>query len=121
MRIGESVRHDDVFVIQSFTAYLVAKLVTRAGVDRVLTVDLHVGQIQGSFDIPLDEMSAMFSTARYLGEKRSQDAVVGSPGLGNTTQARNVASVRKCPLVIIEKRRRGNDGGAEMSNLIRSM
>lgn len=169
VRIGESVRQNDVFVVQSFTtpvndsimellimidtltrasagritavipyygygrtdkkdqprvpitARLVAKLVMQAGADRVLTVDLHAGQIQGFFDIPVDEMSAMFLTAQYFQEKRLTDAVVVSPDLGNTKRARNFADVLECPLAIIEKRRQGNDGRTEMLNLIGSV
>lgn len=169
VRIGESVRQNDVFVVQSFTtpvndaimellimidtltrasagritavipyygygrtdkkdqprvpitARLVAKLVMQAGADRVLTVDLHAGQIQGFFDIPVDEMSAMFLTAQYFQEKRLRDAVVVSPDLGNTKRARNFADVLECPLAIIEKRRQGDGGRTEILNLIGSV
>src|SRR6478672_2185318 len=73
------------------TARLIAKLIVQAGADRVLTVDLHAGQIQGFFDIPVDEMSAMFQAARYFVEKRLPNPVVVSPDLGNTKRARNFA------------------------------
>jgi ribose-phosphate pyrophosphokinase len=166
VRIGESVRENDVFVIQSFatpvndsimelliildtlkrasagrvtavipyfgygrtdkkdqprvpiTARLVAKLVGVGGADRVLTVDLHAGQIQGFFDIPVDEMSAMVFTANYFVEKRLSQPVVVSPDLGNTKRARNFAEILDAPLAIIEKRRVGNADRSEVLNLI---
>lgn len=169
VRIGNSVRQDDVFVVQSFTtpvndsimellimidtlkrasagritavipyygygrtdkkdqprvpitARLVAKLIVQAGADRVLTVDLHAGQIQGFFDIPVDEMSAMYLTARYFVEKGLSDPVVVSPDLGNTKRARNFADSLQCPLAIIEKRRVGNQDKTETLNLIGSV
>jgi len=103
------------------TARLVAKLVVQAGADRVLTVDLHAGQIQGFFDIPVDEMSAMFMTAQYFLEKRLTNPVVVSPDLGNTKRARNFAEILDAPLAIIEKRRVGNADRTEMLNLIGSV
>ncbi len=103
------------------TARLVAKLVVQAGADRVLTVDLHAGQIQGFFDIPVDEMSAMFLTARYFAEKKLPNPVVVSPDLGNTKRARNFAEILDAPLAIIEKRRAGNNDHAELLNLIGSV
>jgi len=169
VRIGESVRQHDVFVVQSFskpvndsimellimidtlkrasagritavipyygygrtdkkdqprvpiTARLVAKLIVQAGADRVLTVDLHAGQIQGFFDIPVDEMSAMYLTAQYFVEKRLTNPVVVSPDLGNTKRARNFAEILNAPLAIIEKRRIGNADKSEILNLIGSV
>jgi ribose-phosphate pyrophosphokinase len=83
-----------------------------------LTLDLHAGQIQGFFDIPVDEMSAMPLTAAYFAEKRLPDPVVVSPDLGNTKRARNFAEMVNAPLAIIEKRRSGNSDRTEMLNLI---
>jgi ribose-phosphate pyrophosphokinase len=103
------------------TARLVAKLIVQAGADRVLTVDLHAGQIQGFFDIPVDEMSAMYLTARYFQEKHLANPVVVSPDLGNTKRARNFADSLQCPLAIIEKRRVGNQDKSEFLNLIGSV
>jgi ribose-phosphate pyrophosphokinase len=103
------------------TARLVANMIVQAGADRVLTVDLHAGQIQGFFDIPVDEMSAMYLTARYFVERRLENPVVVSPDLGNTKRARNFADILECPLAIIEKRRVGNQDKAEMLNLIGSV
>lgn len=103
------------------TARLVATLIVQAGADRVLTVDLHAGQIQGFFDIPVDEMSAMYLTARYFVEQHLENAVVVSPDLGNTKRARNFADILECPLAIIEKRRIGNQDKLEALNLIGSV
>lgn len=103
------------------TARLVAKLIQQAGADRVLTLDLHAGQIQGFFDIPVDEMSAMYLTARYFVEKGLDDPVVVSPDLGNTKRARNFADILDSPLAIIEKRRIGNQDRSDVLNLIGSV
>jgi ribose-phosphate pyrophosphokinase len=169
VRIGESVRENDVFVVQSFsnpvndsimemlimvdtlkrasagritavipyfgygrtdkkdqprvpiTARLVAKLVGLSGADRVLTMDLHAGQIQGFFDIPVDEMSAMRLLAQYFVDKRLPNPVVVSPDLGNTKRSRNFAEILDAPLAIIEKRRMGNADRSEVLNLIGSV
>ncbi len=103
------------------TACLVAKLVGVSGADRVLAIDLHAGQIQGFFDIPVDEMSAMFLTAQYFVEKGLINPVVVSPDLGNTKRARNFAEILEAPLAIIEKRRLGNQDKSEVLNLIGSV
>jgi ribose-phosphate pyrophosphokinase len=87
----------------------------------VLAIDLHAGQIQGFFDIPVDEMSAMFLTANYFVEKRLTNPVVVSPDLGNTKRARNFAQILNAPLAIIEKRRMGNSDQSEVLNLIGSV
>ena len=100
------------------TARLVAKLVGVSGADRVLTLDLHAGQIQGFFDVPVDEMSAMSITSGYFARKRLPDPVVVSPDLGNTKRARNFAESIDAPLAIIEKRRHGNEDRSEVLNLI---
>ena len=103
------------------TARLVAKLVGVSGADRVLTLDLHAGQIQGFFDVPVDEMSAMSITSGYFARKRLPDPVVVSPDLGNTKRARNFAESLDAPLAIIEKRRHGNEDRSEVLNLIGSV
>jgi ribose-phosphate pyrophosphokinase len=166
VRIGESVRENDVFVIQSFsspvnesimelliiidalkrasagritavipyygygrtdkkdqprvpiTARLIADMITVAGADRVLTIDLHAGQIQGFFNIPVDEMTALPILARYFQEKQLSNPVVVSPDLGSTKRARNFADELNAPLAIIEKRRKGNNDQTELLNLI---
>jgi ribose-phosphate pyrophosphokinase len=103
------------------TARLVAKLVGNAGADRVLSIDLHAGQIQGFFDIPVDEMTAMPLLARYFMRKNLVNPVVVSPDLGNTKRARNFAEFIDAPLAIIEKRRVGNRDQSEVLNLIGSV
>lgn len=166
VRIGNSVRQDDVFVVQSFTtpvndsimellimidtlkrssagritavipyygygrtdkkdqprvpitARLLADMITVAGADRVLTIDLHAGQIQGFFNIPVDEMSAFPILSNYFIEKRLKNPVVVSPDLGNTKRARNFAEAIDASLAVIEKRRIGNDDKSEVLNLI---
>jgi ribose-phosphate pyrophosphokinase len=103
------------------TARLIAKLIMQAGADRVLTIDLHAGQIQGFFDVPVDELSAMFLGAQYFVDKRMERPVVVSPDLGNTKRARNFAEILEAPLAIIEKRRLGNQDKSEVLNLIGSV
>lgn len=169
VRIGESVRENDVFVIQSLshpvnesimelliiidtlkrsssgritavipyfgygrtdkkdqprvpiTARLIADMITVAGANRVLTIDLHAGQIQGFFNIPVDEMTAMPILAQYFQDKMLPKPVVVSPDLGNTKRARNFAEELNASLAIIEKRRLGNADKSETLNLIGSV
>lgn len=169
VRVGESVRENDVFVVQSLskpvnqhimelliildtlkrasagritavlpyyaygrtdkkdqprvpiTARLIADLITVAGADRVLTVDLHAGQIQGFFNIPVDELTAMGILAQHFRQKGLTNPVVVSPDLGNTKRARNFAEELDASLAIIEKRRLGNADRTETLNLIGSV
>ncbi|MEZ4521560.1 MAG: ribose-phosphate pyrophosphokinase [Thermomicrobiales bacterium] len=169
VRIGESVRENDVFVVQSFsnpvsdsimellimidtlkrasagritavipyfgygrtdkkdqprvpiTARLLADMIGVSGADRVLTIDLHAGQIQGFFDIPVDELTAMYQLADYVAELQVPNPVVVSPDLGNTKRARNLAELLDAPLAIIEKRRVSNQDESEVLNLIGSV
>ncbi|MHB8757998.1 MAG: ribose-phosphate diphosphokinase, partial [Bacillota bacterium] len=90
---------------EPITAKLVANLLTTAGVGRILTVDLHAGQIQGFFDIPVDHLSGIPIIADYLLSKKLKDAVVVSPDLGGVTRARNLAERLGVPIAIIDKRR----------------
>ena len=89
------------------TAKLVANLITAAGADRVLTMDLHAAQIQGYFDIPLDHMLGGSLLANYSNEKNIEDLVVVSPDLGSVTRSRKFANQLEgeVPLAIIDKRR----------------
>ncbi len=89
------------------SAKLVADLITAAGADRVLTMDLHAAQIQGFFDIPVDHLLGGTSLAQYYIEKfpDRSDLVVVSPDLGSVTRARNFASKLDVPIAIIDKRR----------------
>jgi ribose-phosphate pyrophosphokinase len=169
VRIGESVRENDVFVIQSLsgkvnesimelliiidtlkrssagritavipyygygrtdkkdqprvpiTARLIADMITVAGANRVLTVDLHAGQLQGFFNIPVDEMTALPTLADYFVGKNLQNPVVVAPDLGSSKRARNFAEDINASLAVIEKRRVGNVDQSELLNLIGSV
>ncbi len=90
------------------SAKLVANLITEAGADRVLTMDLHAAQIQGFFDIPLDHLLGGPILAPYFMEKfkdELEDIVVVSPDFGSVTRARNFAQKLNAPIAIIDKRR----------------
>ena len=89
------------------TAKLVANLITAAGADRVLTMDLHAAQIQGYFDIPLDHLLGGSLLANYFNKKNIEDLVVVSPDLGSVTRSRKFANQLdgEVPLAIIDKRR----------------
>ena len=100
------------------TARLVADLLTTAGAERVLTVDLHAGQIQGFFNIPVDELTALPLLSRYILEKELQEPVVVAVDIGATKRARNLAARIDAPLVIMEKRRIGNQDQTETLNVI---
>src|SRR5712692_6007752 len=89
------------------TAKLVADLLTSAGVDRVLALDLHAGQIQGFFNIPVDHLFATPVIIDYLGKKDLQDPVIVSPDAGGVERARAIAKRLKAGLAIIDKRREG--------------
>ena len=100
------------------SARLVADLLTAAGADRLLTVDLHAGQIQGFFNIPVDELTAVPILTRYFREKHLDNIVVVAVDIGISKRARNVAELMNAPLAIIEKRRVSNDDHTEMLNVI---
>ena len=89
------------------TAKLVANLITAAGADRVLTMDLHAAQLQGYFDIPLDHLLGGSLLANYFNKKNIEDLVVVSPDLGSVTRSRKFANQLdgEVPLAIIDKRR----------------
>jgi len=99
------------------TARLVADMLTVAGADRVLTMDLHQGQIQGFFSIPVDELTAVNILSRYIRDKNLDDIVVVSE-LGFAKKARNFAEILQAPLAIVEKRRVGNEDKTELMNII---
>ena len=100
------------------TARLVADLITVAGADRLLTVDLHAGQIQGFFNIPVDELTALPIITGYFEEKALDDVVVVATDVGIAKKARDMAERLDAPLAIIEKRRVGNGNPAESLNVI---
>ncbi len=100
------------------TARLVADLLSAAGADRLLTVDLHAGQIQGFFNIPVDELTAMPILTDYFIKKEISDLVVVAVDIGISKKARDVAERLGAPLAIIEKRRMSNDDASEVMNVI---
>ena len=87
------------------TAKLVANLLETAGADRVLTMDLHAGQIQGFFDIPLDHLFAVNTVVEYFTKKKIKDLVVASPDVGGIKMARAYAKRLNAHLAIVDKRR----------------
>ena len=87
------------------TAKLVADILTTAGADRVLTMDLHAAQIQGFFEIPVDHMYGAASLAKYYKKKMDEEWVVVSPDVGSVARARNFASRVNASLAIVDKRR----------------
>ncbi|ABW20176.1 ribose-phosphate diphosphokinase [Alkaliphilus oremlandii] len=99
------------------TAKLVADILTSAGADRILTMDLHAAQIQGYFDIPVDHLLGVPILAKYFKEKNIEDLVVVSPDLGSVTRARNFANHLDAPIAIIDKRR-PKANVAEVMNII---
>jgi ribose-phosphate pyrophosphokinase len=100
------------------TARLIADLLTTAGADRVLTVDLHAGQIQGFFSVPVDELTALNLLGNYILQKNLVDLVVVAADMGAVKRARDMAYMLNTPLAIMEKRRLGNDDRTEMMNVI---
>ena len=102
---------------EPISAKLVANLMTAAGINRVLTVDLHAGQIQGFFDIPLDHLAGGPAMAKYFLGMDLSNTVVVSPDLGGVTRARKFADLLDTPIAIVEKRR-PEPGMAEIMNVI---
>src|SRR5262245_45028884 len=99
------------------SAKLVADLVTAAGADRVVAVDLHAGQIQGFFDIPVDHLFAMPVMIDYLRTRFSKDSIVVSPDAGGVERARAYAKRLSTTLAIIDKRR-SSPNVSEVMNII---
>lgn len=87
------------------TAKLVANLLVTAGCDRILTVDLHAGQVQGFFDIPVDPLLGMPILINYVRESGLSNCVIASPDIGGTVRARAMAEKLGVGLVVIDKRR----------------
>jgi ribose-phosphate pyrophosphokinase len=107
------------------TARMLADMIQVAGAQQVVTLDLHAGQIQGFFSVPVNELSALSLLVRYFSEKGWDDAIVVSPDMGFAKRARNFAEMLGVPLAIAEKRRMQNlsskDGdmsSPEVMNLI---
>ncbi len=99
------------------TAKMLADIITAAGANRVLTMDLHAGQIQGFFNFPVDHLKAMPILADYFKNKQLGDIVVVSPDVGGVTRARELADRLVAPLAIIDKRR-PEPNVAEVMNII---
>lgn len=102
---------------EPITAKLVANLLTSAGAGRILTMDLHAGQIQGFFDIPVDHLSGIPILAEYFAQKGVSDLVVVSPDLGGVTRARDFAERLQVPIAIVDKRR-PEPGVAEVMSIV---
>jgi ribose-phosphate pyrophosphokinase len=100
------------------TARLVADLLTVAGANRVLTVDLHAAQIQGFFSIPVDELTALYLLSNYFKKKKLKNVVVVATDIGISKKARDFAARLNAPLAIMEKRRLGNAGKTEALTVI---
>lgn len=105
---------------EPISAKLVADLMSKAGVTRVVTMDLHAGQIQGFFDVPVDHLMSASLLADYIRTKHLDDLTVVSPDLGGVTRARELADRVGAPIAIIEKRR-PMPGVAKVMNIIGSV
>lgn len=102
---------------EPITAKLVANLMQTSGITRLVTIDLHAGQIQGFFDVPVDHLYGASILAKYINEKDREDVIVVSPDLGGVTRARDLADRIGAPIAIIEKKR-PEPGVAKVMNLI---
>lgn len=99
------------------TSKLVANMIVAAGIDRVITMDLHAPQEQGYFDIPVDHMLGQKILTEYFQNKALEDVVVVSPDHGSVTRARNMAKPLNVPIAIIDKRR-PEPNKSEIMNII---
>jgi len=102
---------------EPITAKLVANIIETAGATRVITCDLHATQIQGFFDIPVDQLLGVPILADYFEEQNLEDIVVVSPDHGGVTRARKMADRLKSPIAIIDKRR-PRPNVAEVMNIV---
>jgi ribose-phosphate pyrophosphokinase len=100
------------------TARLLANLIETAGADRVLTVDLHAGQIQGFFNIPVDELTALYILSRYFKERDLSEVTVLATDVGDAKRARNIARQLDTPLAVVDKERMGNEERVSALSLI---
>jgi ribose-phosphate pyrophosphokinase len=100
------------------TARLFADLLTTAGANRVLTMDLHSSQIQGFFSVPVDELTALTLQSDYFRKRGLEDLVVVATDIGISKRARDLAARLNAPLAIMEKRRLGNNAQTEILNVI---
>jgi ribose-phosphate pyrophosphokinase len=103
---------------ESITAKLAANLITQAGANRILAMDLHAAQIQGYFDIPMDHVYGSPTLVDYIASKNLEDLIVVSPDVGGVARARALAKrLNDAPLAIIDKRRQAHNI-AEVMNVI---
>ena len=102
----------------SISAKLVSNLITKAGADRVVTVDLHAGQIQGFFDIPVDNLFSTPIFARHIKKKvKSKNLICVAPDVGGTERARSLGKILNVGLAIVDKRR-PKPGQSQVMNII---
>ena len=90
------------------TARLLANLIETAGADRVLTVDLHAGQIQGFFNIPVDELTALYLLGRHFEQRNLPNTTILATDVGGAKRARDLARLLDAPLAVLDKERLGN-------------
>lgn len=102
---------------EAITAKLVADLLATSGADRVITVELHAGQIQGFFNVPVDNLNSTTVMLEYILNKNLEDLVVVSPDVGGVARARAFAKKLNAPIAIIDKRRPEHNK-AEVMNII---
>ena len=100
------------------TARLIANFIETAGADRLLTVDLHAGQVQGFFNIPVDELTALSLLARYFRDKKLSDLTVVATDVGDAKRAGHMADRLGVPIAIVEKKRIGNRDRVEAVSII---
>lgn len=110
-RIGKPNRADPI------TAKLIANILMAAGADRLVTLDLHAGQIQGFFDIPVDNLRGLPILTEYLLTKNLKNVIVVSPDVGGVVRARELAERLNCEIAIVDKRR-PQPNVAEVMNII---
>ena len=99
------------------TAKLVANMIQAAGIDRVVTMDLHAGQIQGFFDIPVDNLYGSIVFPEYLKTKNLKNPIIASPDVGGVARARSFAKKLGLDMVIVDKRRE-EANKSEVMNII---
>ena len=100
------------------TARLIANMLETAGADRILTMNLHAGQIQGFFNVPVDELNALYPVSAYFKTQDLRDVTVVATDVGGEKRARDLAARLDMPLAIIDKRRIGNTETAEALHVI---
>jgi ribose-phosphate pyrophosphokinase len=100
------------------TARLLANLIETAGADRVLTVDMHAGQIQGFFNIPVDELTALYLLGRYFKQRDLSSMTVLATDVGAAKRARSIARQLNTPLAVVDKERLGNEEKVAARNII---